>query len=178
MNKVIGEMLRYSTVDTAIPPQARLVRVDKLLTELIERDEIEATNKGCHLTLTTEKNLPVVGDPELLRSGLENMLRNAIRFAPPGTEVVVTAQRESNAAGDRIAVTVNDRGPGVAPEYLEEIFKPYFRIAGKENDQQGTGLGLAIVKRVFASHSGEVVAKPRDGGGLTLAVWLPVADLD
>jgi signal transduction histidine kinase len=178
MNEVIGEMLRYSSVDTTISPQRRLVRIDRLLNELIEIEEIEAIDKGCRLTLDTESNLTVVGDPELLRSGLENIIRNAIRFAPPDTAVEVAARRSAHKANDLIAISVEDRGPGVAAEHLENIFEPYFRIAEEQDNQLGTGLGLAIVKRVFSSHGGAITARQRAGGGLVLEGWLPAANLD
>jgi two-component system OmpR family sensor kinase len=174
MNKVIGEMLRYSNADTATPPQRRLVRIDKLLTELAEIDEVEATNKKCTIALESDTNLTVIGDPELLRSGFENILRNAIRFAPEGTTIKLTASRKT----DGVAVQIEDHGAGVPNHQLEEIFTPYFRIASEENNNQGTGLGLAIASRVFSSHSGTVWAENRPDGGLIVTTWLPSAQLD
>jgi two-component system sensor histidine kinase CpxA len=177
MNDVIGEMLRYSGLGTTIEPRKRLLRIDRRLRELIEVEEIEAANQNCRLALHTEKDLAVVGDPGLLVSGFENIIRNAIRFAPADSTVDVSARRNPDTLG-QIVVTVSDRGPGVAAEHLEEIFEPYFRIASAYNDQQSTGLGLAIVKRVFERHNGTVRASQRDGGGLEITVTLPAAEMN
>jgi signal transduction histidine kinase len=178
MNKVIGEMLRYSNVDTATPPQRRLVRIDKLLAKLAEIEEVEATNKNCSIQLATDSNLTVIGDPELLQSGFENILRNAIRFAPEGTVIELEASRKPDNHNEGVEVRIKDRGPGVPKHQLADIFKPYFRISGEENNNQGTGLGLAIASRIFGSHSGSVWARNRTDGGLVVTAWLPFAELD
>lgn len=179
MNRVIGEILRYSSLDTAVSPKRKLVRLDKLLKELIAEDEIEAVSKGCQLDLQTEAGLKVVGDPDLLQSCFENILRNAIRYTPQNSVVEISAQQANGTSEkDRVVrVTVSDRGPGVPQEYLESIFEPYVRVSSGNHDQDSTGLGLAIVKRVVEKHEGHVRAELRSGGGLTVVVELPVADL-
>jgi two-component system OmpR family sensor kinase len=179
MNRVIGEILRYSSLDTAVAPTRKLVRLDKLLKELIAEDKIEAISKGCQLALQTETGLKVVGDPELLHSCFENILRNAIRYAPQDSVVEISARRAANnrERGQLIQVEISDRGPGVPQEQLESIFEPYIRVSSGNHDQDSTGLGLAIVMRVVEKHAGQVRAVPRPGGGLTVIVELPVADL-
>jgi signal transduction histidine kinase len=178
MNKVIGEMLRYSAAENLTSPKRSLLRIERILRELVEIEEIEATNKGCQINLQSEDNLMVIGDSELLRSGFENVLRNAIRFTADGSDIQLRARRVAGQAGDHILVSVSDCGPGVAAEFLEDIFTPYFQIPEANNQRQGTGLGLAIVKRVFDSHAGNIVARNRDGGGLVIEGSLPAAALD
>ncbi|HJP05012.1 MAG: HAMP domain-containing sensor histidine kinase [Gammaproteobacteria bacterium] len=173
MNEVIGEMLRYSSLDVRVTIQRRLLRLNKLLERLAEVEELEASGHGCNIQVNAESNLAVVGDRELLRRGFENILRNAIRFAPDGSSVDITARQE----GTFIVIEISDRGPGVASEELEHIFEPYMRAAGTGERSTGTGLGLAIVKRVFERHSGEVSARLREGGGLTIQVKIPAAEL-
>ena len=173
MNQVIGEMLRYSSLDVRVKMRRRLVRVGKLLRELVEIEEVEATGRGCQLGLETEKDLLVVGDPELLQRGFENVLRNAIRFAPPESTVEITARHDAN----NIVVEISDRGPGVAAEELTRIFEPYYRANTNGEKSTGTGLGLAIVSRVFARHSGNVRALQRKGGGLSIQIVIPAAEL-
>jgi signal transduction histidine kinase len=77
-----------------------------------------------------------------------------------------------------VDITKNcDRGPGIATAELTKIFEPYYR-SSKNNDKSiGTGLGLAIVNRVFARHAGNVIALHHDGGGLTLRISIPAAEL-
>ena len=114
-------------------------------------------------------------------SGFENILRNAIRYAPEGSKVEINATyndtAEENTQAATIVVDISDHGPGVENQYLESIFEPYVRVASGAHDNDSTGLGLAIVKRVVERHAGTVVARPRSGGGLTVTVSIPAANL-
>jgi signal transduction histidine kinase len=76
-----------------------------------------------------------------------------------------------------IVIGIHDRGPGVPPQDLERIFEPYARVSTGNHSEDSTGLGLAIVKRVVEQHAGSVRATARIGGGLTVTVRLPAADL-
>ena len=164
-------------MDTAIVPRQRLVRIGKLLDELVQDETIEAESHQCELRLDKQANLSVIGDPELLRSCFENILRNAIRYAPAGSVIDISAGR-SSGADQLIDVEIADRGPGVSAEHLERIFEPWFRVARGAHHKDSTGLGLAIVKRVAEHHGGSVRAAQRAGGGLTMRVSLPAADLN
>jgi two-component system OmpR family sensor kinase len=181
MNRVIGEMLSYSSLDTAVAPINRLVRIGSLLTKLVAVEELEAANHECTLELTAAADLTVLGDPELLQRGFENILRNAIRYAPAGSAIEITAIRnnatKTPAGSGNIVVTISDCGPGVPTEHLQDIFEPYFRISSGNHHQDSTGLGLAIVKRVVERHKGSVKASQRQDGGLTITLTLPAVDL-
>jgi two-component system sensor histidine kinase CpxA len=173
MNRVIGDLLRYSRLDAAAEIARHLVRIDALLGELVRDEDVEAAARGCRLELAADRDLAVVGDPQLLRSGLENIVRNAIRFAPRGTTVEIEARR----ADGHVRIVTRDRGPGVPADQLERIFEPYVRVASAGTDAGGTGLGLAIARRVFALHDGDVRAAAREGGGLEVTVALPAAEM-
>lgn len=173
MDRTIGDLLRYSRLGATATVSRRLVRIDALICELAADEEIEARARGCAIDVTTGQDLLVVGDPELLRSAFENILRNAIRYAPAGSQVRVDVGR----SGDDIEVTIADRGPGVPGEMLQQIFEPYFRAPGTAGGAEGTGLGLAIARRVFEAHGGSVRARLRDGGGLRMEAQLPAAAL-
>ena len=173
MNLVIGDLLRFSRLDAAAAIVRRLVRLDSLLAELVRDEEIEASAHPCKLELRATPGLEMIGDPGLLRSGFENIVRNAIRHAPPDSVVEVVAKRD----GKRLRVAILDRGPGVPPNLLTRIFDPYVRAPKSPEDTSGTGLGLAIARRVFEVHGGSVVATLRPGGGLTVSVELPAAEL-
>lgn len=174
LDQVIGDLLRFSRLGSTATIQRRLLRLETLLQELVNVEQIEAAARGCALRLGAEPSLEIVGDPDLLRSGLENILRNAIRYAPPDSSVEIEATRD----GAAVAITVADRGPGVPPEYLQRIFEPYFRVpeGGGITATTGTGLGLAIARRVFEAHGGSVAAAERPGGGLAVTGRLPAAE--
>lgn len=176
MNKVIGEILRYSALDNSARMQIHLLRLDRLLKKLVEVEEIEAQTAGCELRLNTQPDLEVAADRDLLNSALENVLRNAIRYTPAGSVVDIKAWNDKTASPDGnsdICVSIRDRGPGVPSDQLERIFEPYVRVG---NDSAGTGLGLAIVKRVIERHGGRVQAECCSDGGLKISVWIPAAD--
>jgi signal transduction histidine kinase len=149
------------------------VRVDlgDLLHNIADDVAIEADAQGCIVTVQADPGLNVSGDPELLRSSFENIIRNAVRYSPPGTEVKVTAVRHDELA----EVRVNDQGPGVPDKDLTLIFEPFYRVgAARDRAGGGEGLGLAIAARAVALHHGAIEARNRDTGGLVVAVTLPV----
>src|SRR4029079_9967366 len=114
------------------------------------------------------------GVEELLRSAVENVVRNAVRFTPEGTAVEGELKRQI-VAGDNFAViSVRDRGNGVPQESLEKIFRPFYRTEDARDRQSGggTGLGLAITERAVQMHDGTVGAKNTRGGGLSVEMKL------
>lgn len=173
IDETIGEMLRFSRLDAPAAIAHRLIRIGRLLHDLVDVEEVEAKARGCRLELRAEPNLPVIGDLDLLRSGFENILRNAIRYAPADSCVELLARKNDT----NIVVTINDRGPGVPEAYLDRIFEPFFRVNNGIADAGGSGLGLAIAQRVFEALGGSIVASPRSGGGLTFTITLPAAEL-
>ena len=108
------------------------------------------------------------GSPVLLRRALANLLRNAVEATPPerraGLDAVVL---EGRVEADDVAVSVGDRGPGIAPGQREKIFLPFYST--KEN---GAGLGLAIVARIAELHGGTVEVDDRPGGGALFTLRL------
>jgi two-component system OmpR family sensor kinase len=173
IDHTIGEMLRFSRLEAPAAIVHRLIRVGKLLRDLVEIAQVEAKAKNCRLELTSESNLQVIGDLDLLRSGFENILRNAIRYAPSDSCVELTV----NKKGASIIILISDRGPGIPDQYLDRIFEPFFRVKSGIADAGGSGLGLAIAKRAFEVMGGSIIAAPRAGGGLTFTIILPAAEL-
>ena len=106
--------------------------------------------------------------PRAIRRAIDNLLANAITFAPAGSTVDVTLQRTDDAVRVRVA----DRGPGIAEEEREAVFEPFHRV---DRTRPGTGLGLAIVRDVARRHGGRAYAGAREGGGAEIVLELPVA---
>ncbi len=107
-------------------------------------------------------------DAQLVRRALVNLLDNALRHAPEGTEVELGLARD----GDGWRLSVSDRGPGIDPADRARIFQPWWR--GRDADpSSGAGLGLAFVAAVTARHGGAVRALGREGGGARIEMWLP-----
>ena len=106
----------------------------------------------------------------LLQRVVVNLLANAVRFAPPGTRVRVSA----SAFGGSAQIRVVDHGPGVAPERRAEIFVPFQRL-GDDDNLTGLGLGLALSKGFTEGMGGTLETEDTPGGGLTMVVTLPLA---
>lgn len=111
---------------------------------------------------------PVTLDVTMAEQILLNLLENALRFAPPGSEIVVGA----HAFGDEIELRVADHGPGVPPEARDRIFEE-FQSAETRPDRSGTGLGLAIVRALVVAHGGSVRYEDTPGGGATFVCTFP-----
>jgi signal transduction histidine kinase len=146
------------------------VALDGLLRELVLDCEIEAAARGCQLILNGSNPLELKADRELLRRAIENIFRNAIRHAPPGSSIEITVNSEAGNA----SVSVRDYGCGVPAEALQKIFQPFFRVDNsRDTTTGGVGLGLAIAKRAIQVHRGHIWAENAEPG-LRVFVDLPL----
>jgi two-component system sensor histidine kinase CpxA len=144
--------------------------VAELLTNIVGDVGIEAEAHGCSVVLEAQRPLPVTGDPELLRSALENVIRNAVRYSAAGSKVQIDARRTDAC----IEVVVADSGPGVPEKDLELIFEPFYRVdAARNRAMGGDGLGLAIAARAIGIHGGRIQARNLESGGLAVHLSLP-----
>jgi two-component system sensor histidine kinase CpxA len=142
--------------------------------------EYETPGRGCRVTVSG--NTPtdaadeflVEADPDLLRSAVENVVRNATRYTAEGTTVEVRLERQRTDHGDEIVVRVLDSGPGVPEEALQKIFEPFYRLDDARNRQTGgAGLGLSIADRAIRLHGGQLRASNRNEGGLEIEIRIP-----
>ena len=147
------------------------LRLDELLADVVEDCRVEADARGCALVLEHRQDAPIGGDRELLRRALENVLRNAIRYAPADSAVKV----ELTCTADTARVSVRDYGPGVPEDALNKIFQPFFRVDdARESSTGGVGLGLAIAMRAVGLHHGTIAARNAHPG-LQVSIDLPLA---
>ena len=119
--------------------------------------------------------LAVPMNPVLLEQAFVNLLENAVKYSPPGSEVRVSAARGEG----EVLVRVEDRGGGIPAEHLDRIFERFYRVdRSRSRKLGGTGLGLAIVKHVVRVHGGRVEVESTPGRGSTFTVHLGVAEED
>jgi signal transduction histidine kinase len=112
----------------------------------------------------------VVGDARKIEQVLQNILGNAVKFSPFHTTVRVAVRAE----GEGALVVVADEGPGIPPDELVGIFKPFHRGTPRGTaGERSTGLGLAIAKRVMDGHGGRLWCESVVGEGSTFYAWLP-----
>lgn len=142
--------------------------VVELLAQIVEDARFEAGIKQCQVVLAAQGPFLTEGHEELLYRAFENVIRNAVRYTAPGTQVQVKA---TLLADERLQVCISDCGPGVDPARLKAIFEPFDR--GHDTGGDGFGLGLAIAQRAVALHQGTITAQPGAEGGLHVRIELP-----
>ncbi len=118
----------------------------------------------------------IAGVPQLLRSAIENVVRNALRYTAENTAVEISLHVEPAPVGQAV-VRVRDHGPGVPDDALEQIFRPFFRVGEDRNARTGgVGLGLAIARQAVSLHGGSIAATHASGGGLLVEITLPIGE--
>ncbi len=175
LDTLIGQMLQLSQLRAVEPlTQREHVDLSSLVLEIVEDAKLEASAAQKEVALHMQGRMSTEGDHATLRSAIENVIRNAIRFTPVHSTVDVNVTRERGMA----VITIDDRGPGVPAMELERIFEPFYRVAeSRDRDSGGTGLGLAITSRVVQLYGGSVIARNRPEGGLSVQMRLPICPL-
>lgn len=171
--KLVEELLLVARGENR---QLQLARVPFDLALVVEevREITEAMAQGKQLVVEAQAhNGPVwaLGDADRSRHVLLNLASNAVRYTPSG-RVTFALQRN----GERVGVSVQDTGPGIAPEHLGRVFDRFYRIdQSRSRELGGTGLGLAIARLLAELQDGEITVDSTVGGGSTFTMWLPIA---
>jgi two-component system sensor histidine kinase CpxA len=175
LNELIGRLLTIARIESGEESMAKPpVHLPDLVDEIAKDAEFEAQSRSCHVKLKMTDDLVVNGSESLLRSAIENVVRNAIRYTREGSDVEMTLSQEQGTA----ILTVADLGPGVPADALDKMFRPFYRIDDARGRQTGgVGLGLAIAERSIRLHGGMVKAVNREGGGLMVEIRLPLANV-
>jgi two-component system, NtrC family, sensor histidine kinase GlrK len=162
LQRLIEDLLDYQrALHAAASLAPRAVALDELLREVAHSHELAIHAKGQRLELDLAK-VRVEADPEKLRSILDNLLGNAVKFTPAGGRIRVCVR----ASSGEVEIDVVDSGPGVSPEEREAIFDSFFRGRAKANARvAGTGLGLAIAREFTEAHGGRISVLTEGSGG-------------
>jgi two-component system, OmpR family, sensor histidine kinase CpxA len=175
LNALIGKLLMLARIESGSEEMDRaLVNMPELIEELVTDADFEARGRNCKVRAVSIEDCFVLGTRELLRSAVENVLRNAVRHTAENTEVMVTLRCGMEQNSVRAVIEVRDKGPGVPEESLADLFWPFYRVGdARDRKQGGTGLGLAITERAVRLHGGQVRAANAPGGGLSVTIDLP-----
>jgi len=153
-------------------PKFEAVSLNELLDEVLDDARFEAAATDSTITYTDDAIVSVTGDPGLLRSAIENVVRNALFYSGEGGTIQVGLR----VADGHANVTVRDNGHGVPEDALPLLFKPFYRVDGSRvTSTGGMGLGLAIVRNAVAVHAGTVTARNIAPHGLEVELRLPVS---
>jgi signal transduction histidine kinase len=135
---------------------AEIARAGDIMNEVVHDCEVEADARGCRIAVGGRLSGRVMGNRELLRRAMENVLRNAIRYSPENSTIDVSIAEDSRAA----TIAVRDYGTGVPEDALERIFDPFFRVdEARDAMSGGSGLGLSIAKQAVQVHRGTITAE-------------------
>ena len=171
LDELIGQALLIARLQSPVAPDGK-TRVDLagILRGVCDDAGLEAQQRGVKIEVEMPQTCAVDGQPALLKSALENVVRNAVRYTRENTTVSVRLE----LVGHDWRILVADCGPGVPEDQLGAIFKPFVRVSNaRERDSGGYGLGLAIAQSAVAAHGGGIAAKNLAQGGLCVEIRLP-----
>ncbi|HEX9256129.1 MAG TPA: ATP-binding protein [Candidatus Angelobacter sp.] len=172
VNTLVGQLLALTRLESGaerVPPET--VVLEDVVQMVIDDANYEA--KPLHKEVRVLELAPCVvrGSSELLRSGIENVIRNAIRYTAEGTAIEVSLTTRLDSA----VVTVRDHGPGVPDSELQHIFEPFYRVGeARERSSGGVGLGLSIADRTIKLHGGSIRAE-NVNDGLLITIEIPLS---
>jgi PAS domain S-box-containing protein len=137
--------------------------VDDLFAEVI-RTMSPVAGSACITIVAAPTDLIVTVDSVRLVQVLVNLVQNAVKFSPSGSQIELTARSQ----GDDVVVSVKDHGRGIPRDHLDHVFEPFHQVdASDSKDRIGSGLGLAICRRIIDQHGGRIwVEQPRGGGSI------------
>ncbi len=170
MALLVDDLFALARLDSRSPVTEDL-SLTALAAEVAEEFEALAAQHQLRLRTDFESQVTIEGDKEGLKRAVANLVDNAIRYAPKGSEVVLAV----GVDGPWGWVAVKDRGPGIPAEQQDRVFDRFWRAdVSRSRDRGGTGLGLAIVRQIVLAHRGVVRLHSEPGRGSTFVLWLPV----
>jgi two-component system sensor histidine kinase CpxA len=175
LNELIGRLLTIARLESGDQALEKVpIRLQDLIREISQDAEFEAQSRKCHVNASQMDDCVVMGNLSLLRSAIENVVRNAIQYTQEGTEVQIRLECGQGTTAGEAVLKIFDSGPGVPDEALDKLFHPFYRIDDARGRQTGgVGLGLAITERAVRLHGGTIQASNRTEGGLMIEIRLP-----
>jgi signal transduction histidine kinase len=172
LGDMVERVMEFAGMSSGASIRARAgVDVAKVVTDAVQAVSADAGARDVTVTVRADAALPpLTADADALRSAVQNLVGNAVKYSANGSTVEVTAA----AADGAVEVRVADRGLGIDAVDLPHIFEPFYRGRRAVDAQvRGTGVGLSVVRHVIASHKGEIAVDSRAGEGTTITVRLP-----
>jgi len=172
LNRLVGNLLDLSRIQAgSLVPQRGWYDLSALVDDVLGR--LRSVTSRHRVTASIEGELPpVLLDYIEIDEVLANLIENATKYTPPGSEITVRVTRQV----DDVRVEVADRGPGIPTEALPRLFEPFYRVQREGQTARGTGLGLAVAKGLVEAHGGHVWAENREGGGARFVFTLPLGE--
>jgi signal transduction histidine kinase len=169
LTEMIGQVLAYGGMESRRKLPHVPVDVANVIDEAISACRWMADEQSIAIETDVDRALPLVdGDAASLTRAVQNLIANAIRHGADGKWVAIRAVADNRS----VAISVEDRGPGIAPRDLPHLFEPFYRGRGADR-VRGSGLGLTIVKQIALAHGGSVSVDKRQDSGAIFILRLP-----
>jgi signal transduction histidine kinase len=175
LGRLVDQLLDLSRLESGeVPLHLEPMVLSTIVARVISEISVGRVLTDISLHEEVPEDLTVEADIERIHQVLFNLVDNAVRFTPPGGQVVIRAARD----GDRVKVEVVDTGIGIASEHLPRLFERFYRAdpSRSRDDGGGTGIGLAIARSIVEGHGGRIVASSQPGNGATFTFDLPAAE--
>jgi signal transduction histidine kinase len=181
LGDMVERVLQYAGIESGFNTAARVPLAPMEIIESAVESALPLVGPG---EVTIHREIapdlpPVLGDATALRSAVQNLVANAVKYGGRDRWVGVRAQRVRERRRDEVRITVSDHGPGIPAADLPHIFEPFYRGADAiERQIHGHGLGLSLVRRIVVAHGGQVAVATRPGAGTSFTITLPAAAAD
>lgn len=163
-NLLDSSRLKAGTLRMSLQP----TRIDTLVKEIALKSQSFHKNLDIRVE-NAETPITISVDPTRLAQVLENIINNAIKYAPGSPITITTALK-----GDHLRISIKDEGPGIKPEHLDKIFQRFYRVPDKQSATRGSGLGLYICSKIIEAHGGQIEVQSEYGKGCIFHIYLPV----
>lgn len=176
LTAMVEEVLSFARAKTGTVIGVRQpLSVEDLIDDAVRADRRIIAQNNCVVEKKIESDLPpILGDRTTLEHALRNLLTNAAKYGKEGGWIGVSADLSSDVG--LVDIRVSDRGAGIPPSEIGQIFEPFYRGKRALNDQiHGTGLGLSLTKRIVDAHGGTLTVSSEEGSGTEFVLRIPVA---
>ncbi|MBI2428466.1 MAG: ATP-binding protein [Ignavibacteriales bacterium] len=172
LNSLLGELIDISRIESGeMKLRFRFFDIVLFLQNIVQEMQIPASQRKIQLKLDGDvsKQIDVYGDKDRLQQVIVNLIDNAIKYSEPNDMIAVHFVEKK----DRVEVSVEDTGIGIAPQHLPRIFERFYRVdRDRSREMGGTGLGLAIVKHIVEAHDAEIKVTSDVGVGSKFTFWV------
>jgi PAS domain S-box-containing protein len=169
--RLVNMLLDISRIEAGhLQLELHTVSVSEIITDVLKDFECMARTKEIAIHASAVRDAPVRADRDRVEQVLHNLLHNALKFTPPGGEIVVQTHLTET---EKVTITVSDTGCGIPPGHEEKVFLKFHRAPSPV--QEGAGLGLAVTKSLVELHGGNIWVEPEPGGGSKFSFTLPIA---
>ena len=170
--KLIHTWLRAISVDIeSIKENFKPTSIPIVITKAVESVEPHAVRKDISIQTSIEDDLSYVdGDEGTLVEAIVNIVGNAVKYSPTGSQISITA----NSSENQVAIRIQDNGIGISKEDLPFIFEDFYTTKPNKDVEKGSGVGLALTRRILEAHEGTISVESELGKGSTFELCLPV----